>query len=92
MNHVKSLRVMSEHTGGEEVDPPLTNKRREMSRASHLRSMESMRWKTVDVYSITEEGKGLIKRTVEPVSLSEGLEVCTEWETKGHVVELRRVS
>jgi len=83
---------MSEHTGGEEVDPPLTNKRREMSRRSHIRAMESMKWNTVDVYSVVEEGSGLVKRTEEPVSLSEGLEVCTEWETKGHVVELRRVS
>ena len=102
MNHVKSLRVMSEHTGGEEVDPPLTNKRREMDRVNSTgQAMLKMRWNTVDVYSIEKrdadeeyfiKGEPLIKRTAEPVSLSEGLEVCTEWETKGHVVELRRVS
>lgn len=61
-------------------------------------AMLKMRWKTVDVYSVEkrdadeDNGSVLIKRTAEPVSLSEGLEVCTEWETKGHVVELRRVS
>tara|TARA_B110000503_G_C6996739_1_gene349754 strand:- start:249 stop:524 length:276 start_codon:yes stop_codon:yes gene_type:complete len=90
-----SLRVMSEHTGGEEVDPPLPNKRSTMNT---IEAMNSMRWNTVDVYSVekrdAEEDNGsmLIKRTAEPVSLSEGLAVCTDWETKGHVVELRRVS
>ena len=38
MNHVKSLRVMSEHTGGEEVDPPLTNKRRKDGQSKQYRS------------------------------------------------------
>ena len=60
--------------------------------------MLKMRWKTVDVYSVEkrdhyeDNGEMLIKRSEIPVSLSEGLAVCTDWETKGHVVELRRVS
>ena len=55
-------------------------------------------WNTVDVYSIEkrdqyeDDGSCLIKRTETPVSLSKAFEVCTNYETQGHVVEIRRVS
>jgi len=62
-------------------------------------AMMKMKWQTVDVYSVEKRDYDeddnesvMVKRTETPVSLSEGLAVCTDWETKGHVVELRRVS
>ena len=55
-------------------------------------------WNTVQVYSIqkdevvSENTSRLTLRTPEPVSLSEGLRVCAEYESRGHVVELRKTS
>ena len=57
-----------------------------------------MTWTTVDVYSIPKDstrmaGASMLeRRTKTPVSLSEGLAVCQEYEGQGHVVELRRVT
>jgi hypothetical protein len=56
------------------------------------------KWNTVEVYSIQkdevvrETTSRLALRTPEPVSLSEGLRVCAEYESRGHVVELRKTS
>jgi hypothetical protein len=67
------------HTGGEREDM-------------------NTKWNTVEVYSIskdeviTENTSRLALRTPEPVSLSEGLRVCAEYEQMGHVVELRKTS
>ena len=64
----------------------------------HERENMNTKWNTVEVYSISkdtvvrENTSRLTKRTPEPVSLSEGLRVCAEYESRGHVVELRKTS
>jgi|TARA_B110000977_G_scaffold200474_1_gene291133 hypothetical protein len=76
-----------------------TKKRRlEMYHAGQERENMNTKWNTVEVYSIskdeviTENTSRLALRTPEPVSLSEGLRVCAEYEQMGHVVELRKTS
>ena len=52
---------------------------------------------TVEIYSIDKNvvnidgSRDLIRRS-GPVRLSEGLRVAREWEDRGHVIEVRRVS
>jgi hypothetical protein len=56
---------------------------------------EQYKWNTVEVFS--EESSAILqapkltKRTEKPVSLSEGLELCSELEAQGHVVEIKRI-
>jgi len=57
--------------------------------------MDKYKWNTVEVFS--EESSAILqapkltKRTEKPVSLSEGLELCSELEAQGHVVEIKRI-
>ena len=56
---------------------------------------DKYKWNTVEVFS--EESSAILqapkltKRTEKPVSLSEGLELCSELEAQGHVVEIKRI-
>lgn len=56
------------------------------------------KWNTVDIYSIEKHWTGvdtgcmLERRTATPVVLAKGLKLCGELESKGHVVEIRRVT
>ena len=57
--------------------------------------MDKYKWNTVEVFS--EESSAILqapkltKRTEKPVSLSEGLQLCSELEAQGHVVEIKRI-
>lgn len=57
---------------------------------------EEYKWNTVEVFSEDRsavlQAPKLSKRTDKPVSLSEGLQLCSELEAQGHVVEVRKVS
>ena len=56
---------------------------------------DKYKWNKVEVFS--EESSAILqapkltKRTEKPVSLSEGLELCSELEAQGHVVEIKRI-
>jgi hypothetical protein len=58
--------------------------------------MSKNKWTTVEVFS--EESSAVLqaptltKRTANPVSLSEGLQLCAELEAQGHIVEMKRMS
>ena len=73
---------------------------KDREKTTTLQERENMntKWNTVEVYSISkdtvvrENTSRLALRTPEPVSLSEGLRVCAEYESRGHVVELRKTS
>ena len=57
--------------------------------------MDKYKWNTVEVFSEERsavlQAPKLTKRTEKPVSLSEGLELCSELEAQGHVVEIKRI-
>ena len=57
--------------------------------------MDKYKWNTVEVFSEERsavlQAPKLSKRTEKPVSLSEGLELCSELEAQGHVVEIKRI-
>ena len=56
---------------------------------------DKYKWNKVEVFS--EESSAILqapklsKRTDKPVSLSEGLQLCSELEAQGHVVEIKRI-
>jgi hypothetical protein len=58
--------------------------------------MDKYKWNTVDVFSEEKtavlDDPSLKKRTAKPLSLSEGLLLCSELEGRGHIVEVRKVS
>ena len=50
-------------------------------------------WTTVSLYSMPKNRtEPLTCRTLEPLPLKEGLKLARQYETKGHVIELRRES
>ena len=57
--------------------------------------MDKYKWNTVEVFSedrsVVLQAPKLTKRTEKPVSLSEGLQLCSELEAQGHVVEIKRI-
>jgi hypothetical protein len=57
--------------------------------------MDKYKWNTVEVFSEERsavlQAPKLSKRTAKPVSLSEGLQLCSELEAQGHVVEIKRI-
>ena len=51
------------------------------------------KWSTVSLYSMPiDRTEPLTCRTEKPVPLQEGLVLARQYETKGHVIELRRES
>lgn len=51
------------------------------------------KWNTVSLYSMPKDRtEPLTCRTEKPVPLQEGLVLARQYETKGHVIELRRES
>ena len=51
------------------------------------------KWSTVSLYSMPKDRtEPLTCRTEKPVPLQEGLVLARQYETKGHVIELRRES
>ena len=51
------------------------------------------KWSTVSLYSMPKDRtEPLTCRTETPVSLKEGMILASEYERKGHVIELRRES
>jgi|TARA_B110001454_G_scaffold210150_1_gene224394 hypothetical protein len=64
--------------------------------SSDMKENKNLKWNTVDVFS--EERDALLKdaklskRTAKPLTLSEGLQLCSELEGRDHIVEIRKVS
>tara|TARA_B100000470_G_C19703778_1_gene352219 strand:- start:93 stop:302 length:210 start_codon:yes stop_codon:yes gene_type:complete len=64
--------------------------------SSDMSKNSKHKWNTVNVFS--EEKSALLKdaklskRTAKPLTLSEGLQLCSELEGRDHIVEIRKVS